>query len=294
MEVAAPKVKLQSEYFVQNRGRTSSFLDARACPAQTFALFNARLPVDAADNIKNRTNMPGSSRAAAAAVAVAAVLGPLARAQQPRYTANVSVNTTRNYKFGAIYFGDWHVDPVMSALHGPGWTEWEVVTHATPRYEGHDQPNIPLEAPGFGKSCPEDVPANMEIKIQAAKAAGIDYFLFDWCAPLDCARHADGSSESHRCHTCPFSGCPCVLTPGRLRARAGWMGGWVGGMHARRYWYVQNTTRGAVPNASDNGNVFLGGALEDGFLKASNRDQMEFALMWANQDWVDVRTFARA
>jgi hypothetical protein len=59
--------------------------------------------------------------------------------------------------------------------------------------------------------------------------------------------------------------------------------------YVRRYWYVQNTTRGAVAHASDNGNVFLGGALEDGFLKASNRDQLEFALMWANQDWVDVR-----
>lgn len=36
------------------------------------------------------------------------------------------------------------------------------------------------------------------------------------------------------------------------------------------------------------GGTFLAGALEDGFLKASNKDKMQFSLMWANQDWVDV------
>jgi hypothetical protein len=36
------------------------------------------------------------------------------------------------------------------------------------------------------------------------------------------------------------------------------------------------------------GGVFLGGALNDGFLKAQNNEKMLFALMWANQDWVDL------
>ena len=92
-----------------------------------------------------------------------------------------ATNQSRHYKFGAIYFGDWHVDPVMSALHGPNWTEFNVVTHATPRYEGHLQPNIPLDnITGFGPSSPENVPANMEVKISTAKKAGVDFFLFDW------------------------------------------------------------------------------------------------------------------
>lgn len=45
------------------------------------------------------------------------------------------------------------------------------------------------------------------------------------------------------------------------------------------YWYNEM-------NAS-HGGPFLDGALEDGFLKAPN-NTMEFALMWANQDWVDL------
>ena len=56
----------------------------------------------------------------------------------------------------------------------------------------------------------------------------------------------------------------------------------------RRYWYVQNETQAG--SGGDNGAVFLGGALEDGFSKANNNQELEFALMWANQDWVDVRT----
>jgi len=35
-----------------------------------------------------------------------------------------SNNSAANYDVMAIYYGDWHVDPDMSALHGPNWTEW--------------------------------------------------------------------------------------------------------------------------------------------------------------------------
>lgn len=45
----------------------------------------------------------------------------------------------------AIYFGDWHVNDDMSSLHGPNWTEWELVVNAKPRWEGHHQPNLPKE-----------------------------------------------------------------------------------------------------------------------------------------------------
>lgn len=33
------------------------------------------------------------------------------------------------------------------------------------------------------------------------------------------------------------------------------------------------------------GGVFLGGALEDGYMKVANDHGVKFALMWANQDW---------
>jgi len=85
----------------------------------------------------------------------------------------------------AIYFGDWHVDPDMARQHGPGWTEWELVTNAQPRYEGHLQPNVPQNAPGFGLNASENDPAVMEKKLAAAAAHGITAMLFDWCAPSD-------------------------------------------------------------------------------------------------------------
>eukprot|EP00054_Salpingoeca_dolichothecata_P012853 m.71386 g.71386 ORF g.71386 m.71386 type:complete len:430 (+) comp20159_c0_seq5:10-1299(+) len=133
------------------------------------------------------------------------------------------VTASAAYDVGAIYFGDWHVEPRNEPYHGNNWTEWPMVFDAKPRFEGHMQPNIPLDQPGWGPRYPENVPANMEIKINAAAANGIDFFLFDW------------------------------------------------------YWYAETMPK-----------PYLQGALEDGFLKASNSDKLEFALMWANQDWVDV------
>ena len=64
---------------------------------------------------------------------------------------------------GAIYFGDWHVDVQHAELHGPNWTEFTLPIHATPRFPGHLQPNIPLSAPGFGMELEnaEDKPAAM-------------------------------------------------------------------------------------------------------------------------------------
>jgi hypothetical protein len=142
---------------------------------------------------------------------------------------------------GAFYFGDWHVDPQMSALHGANWTEYEIATHATPRFPGHLQPNIPLEAPaqGMGQNVSEDLPEIMAKKIAAATEHGLDFFLFDW------------------------------------------------------YWYASPTMGGIPDLQGPGGGTFLAGPLEKGFLKAPNRNTMQFALMWANQDWVDVHPAKR-
>jgi hypothetical protein len=180
----------------------------------------------------------------------------------------------------AIYFGDWHVDPQMSALHGPNWTEWQLPIHAQPRYPGHLQPNLPLEQvgrmaidqgggrhstqlpcphtdssdspspfarhwsqpeKGFGMNVSESDPAVMSKKIESATANGIDMFLFDW------------------------------------------------------YWYASPTlATDIVPDLQGPaGGPFLDAALNEGFLKAPNNEKMQFALMWANQDWVDVHPAKR-
>jgi hypothetical protein len=54
------------------------------------------------------------------------------------------------------------------------------------------------------------------------------------------------------------------------------------------YWYASPVDPTLQDLQGPGGGPFLAGALENGFLKAPNNEQMEFALMWANQDWVDV------
>jgi len=113
------------------------------------------------------------------------------------------------------YFPNYHIDARNEKVHGPGWTEWELVKNARPRFDGHDQPKVPL----WGYTNEAD-PHDMAQKIDAAADHGVDVFIFDW------------------------------------------------------YYY-------------DDG-PFLQRALENGFLRAFNRNRLKFALMWANHDWKDI------
>jgi len=73
------------------------------------------------------------------------------------------------------YFPNYHPDPRNEKLHGKGWTEWELVKRAKPRFEGHDHPHIPL----WGYEDESDPVVNGQ-KIDAAADHGIDGFIFDW------------------------------------------------------------------------------------------------------------------
>ncbi len=75
----------------------------------------------------------------------------------------------------AYYFPEYHPDARNDTWHGTGWTEWELMKHAQPRFEGHHQPKIPV----WGYEDESD-PAVMEKKIAAAAEYGIDSFIFDW------------------------------------------------------------------------------------------------------------------
>lgn len=44
----------------------------------------------------------------------------------------------------AYYFPNWHSNPRNDKWHGTGWTEWEVVKCARPRFSGHQQPKVPI------------------------------------------------------------------------------------------------------------------------------------------------------
>jgi hypothetical protein len=73
------------------------------------------------------------------------------------------------------YFPNYHVDRRNENRHGPGWTEWELLKRAEPRFDGHRQPRVP--AWGYGD---EADPAVMARKIDAAADHGVNAFLFDW------------------------------------------------------------------------------------------------------------------
>ena len=84
------------------------------------------------------------------------------------------INESR-VRVGCYYFPNYHVDPRNEKIHGPGWTEWQLVRHATPRFPDHQQPKVP-----FWGHEDESKPEVMEQKIDAAVDHGIDHFLFDW------------------------------------------------------------------------------------------------------------------
>ena len=120
-----------------------------------------------------------------------------------------------DYQVAVYYWPNWHVDPRNEEKLGRGWTEWELVKSAVPRFAGHAQPI----APAWGYTDESD-PKVMEREIQAMKDHGITAIIFDW------------------------------------------------------YRY-------------DNG-CFLEEALRKGFLHATNRNAVKFALMWANHDYIDL------
>ena len=121
----------------------------------------------------------------------------------------------QDYEIAVYYFPNYHPDARNDAWHGRGWTEWDLVKAARPRYEGHRQPIVPA----WGHFDESD-PAWAAREIDLAADHGITSFLFDW------------------------------------------------------YWYEDGP--------------FLMDAIDDGFLKAPNRNRLRFALMWANHDWVNI------
>lgn len=80
----------------------------------------------------------------------------------------------KEIKYATYYFPNYHIDAHNESVHGKGWTEWELVKNAKPRFKGHYQPKIPLW--GFED---ESDPKVMAKKIKTAKEYGIDCFIFD-------------------------------------------------------------------------------------------------------------------
>lgn len=83
--------------------------------------------------------------------------------------------TDKAYQVAAYYFPNYHADVRNERRLGHGWTEWELLKQARPRYAGHQQPKVPL----WGYEDEAD-PAVFARKINAAADHCIDAFIFDW------------------------------------------------------------------------------------------------------------------
>jgi len=73
------------------------------------------------------------------------------------------------------YFPNWHPSVWNARSYGPGNSEWVTVKKAKPRFNGHQQPKVPL----WGYED-ESSPEAMEKKITAAAEHGVDAFIYDW------------------------------------------------------------------------------------------------------------------
>jgi hypothetical protein len=75
----------------------------------------------------------------------------------------------------AYYFPNYHPDPRNEKRYGAGWTEWDLIRAARPRFAGHQQPKVPL----WGYEDESD-PNVMARKIDAAADHGVTAWIFDW------------------------------------------------------------------------------------------------------------------
>jgi hypothetical protein len=75
----------------------------------------------------------------------------------------------------AVYYPHWHSYDHGSAWKSEGWTEWEGVKAAVPRFPGHHQPLKPTWG-YFDESDPKWTAKEIDL----AADNGIDVFLYDW------------------------------------------------------------------------------------------------------------------
>jgi hypothetical protein len=79
------------------------------------------------------------------------------------------------YEVAAYYFPQYHPDRRNDRWHGKGWTEWELVKAARPRFPGHRQPVVP-EWGYFDEADPKWTAKEIDL----AADHGITCFIYDW------------------------------------------------------------------------------------------------------------------
>jgi alpha-L-rhamnosidase len=130
-------------------------------------------PVQGVEGLKPLGQRDGATvfAAPAGSYTLIAPAGPVPAATQASQPAASERATVACY-----YFPNYHPSDARNAkVKGPGWSEWELVKAARPRFPGHQQPNVPA----WGYTDESD-PQVMAQKIGAAADHGVDAFIFDW------------------------------------------------------------------------------------------------------------------
>ena len=85
-------------------------------------------------------------------------------------------------ELGVYYWSNWHPSEENDLKRGKGWTEWEYLKQAIPRFAGHHQPKIPIW--GY---LDDSKTETLQMQIDTAADHGIDSFIFDydWCKTAD-------------------------------------------------------------------------------------------------------------
>ena len=84
-------------------------------------------------------------------------------------------SSDKKYTVAVYYFPNYHPDTTNEKWHGKGWTEWDLVKNAKPRFKGHLQPKIPAWG-YFNEADPKWTAKEIDL----AADHGIDVFIYDW------------------------------------------------------------------------------------------------------------------
>ena len=81
----------------------------------------------------------------------------------------------KKIEVACYHWSNWHPTPGNDRDRGKGWTEWEYLKQAIPRFPGHKQPISPLW--GY---LDDSKMETIQLQIDTAADYGIDTFIFDW------------------------------------------------------------------------------------------------------------------
>ncbi|MBM4053200.1 MAG: hypothetical protein FJ264_00710 [Planctomycetes bacterium] len=74
---------------------------------------------------------------------------------------------------GAYVYPGWHTCPERDRRFPPCWSEWELVLNAPERFDGHQQPRIPL----YG-TYDDALPSSANKQVCLAREYGVDFFIY--------------------------------------------------------------------------------------------------------------------